>query len=110
YDDTTPSQPVARYRLRGAGAAAAFLFCAVPLLLGFVLPVTQLAAWTATVVPAAGAPELGVLARNSFLLAAAAAAACVALAVVIAFAARLDRSPLTRSLGKVVLLGYSIPG
>lgn len=103
-------RPVSRYRLRGASAAGAFLFCALPLLLGFVLPVAQLAAWSWRVIPTGGAAGLLVLARNSFLLALGAALVCVALAVIIAYAARLDGSALTRSAGKLVLLGYSIPG
>jgi iron(III) transport system permease protein len=110
YHDTVAAHPAARYRLRGAAAAGAILCCALPLLLGFVLPVAQLAAWAWRVVPEAGAPDLLALARNSFVLALLAALLCVGIAVVIVYAARLDRSPLTRSVGKLALLGYSIPG
>lgn len=102
-------RPAARYRLRGAPAAAAFAFCALPLLLGFILPVAQLALW-AWELGAPADPELLVLARNSFVLAAVAALLCVVVAVVIVYAARLDRTPLTRSAGKLALLGYSVPG
>src|SRR5690606_7849732 len=98
------------YRLRGPAAAGAIAFCALPLLLGFVLPVAQLGAWTLRIVQSEGAPGLLTLARNSFLLALGAAGLCVGLAVVIAYAARLDHSPITRSAGKLALLGYSIPG
>ncbi|MBR9989455.1 MAG: iron ABC transporter permease [Gemmatimonadetes bacterium] len=110
YHDVTAAHPAARYRLNGAAAAAAVMFCSLPLLLGFVLPVAQLSAWALRVVPAAGAPGLLTLARNSFLLALVAALLCVGIAIVIVYAARLDRSPVTRSVGKLALLGYSIPG
>ncbi|MEX2570199.1 MAG: iron ABC transporter permease [Gemmatimonadota bacterium] len=110
YDDSGAAQPASRYPLRGSAAAGALVFCALPLLLGFVLPVAQLSAWTVRVVRTGGVPGLLGLARNSFLLALGAAVLCVTIAVVIGYAARLDRSPLTRSAGKLALLGYSIPG
>ena len=50
------------------------------------------------------------LAANSFLLAAGASALCVGIAVVLVYAARLDRDPVTRMAGRLALLGYSIPG
>lgn len=110
YDEGGSARLAARYRLRGPAAAGAIVFCALPLLLGFVLPVAQLGAWTLRIVQSEGAPGLLTLARNSFLLALGAAGLCVGLAVVIAYAARLDHSPITRSAGKLALLGYSIPG
>lgn len=110
YDDGANAIPAARYQLKGLSAAGAFVFCGLPLLLGFALPVAQLGAWAVGIVPEAGAPGLFGLAMNSFLLALGAAILCVTIAVVIAYAARLDRSPLTRSAGKIALLGYSIPG
>lgn len=113
YEESGSARPAARYRLRGASAAAAFSFCALPLLFGFVLPVAQLGLWALQGGEGGAAvtdPEFLTLARNSFLLALGAAVLCVLVAVVIAYAARLDRSPLTRSVGKLALLGYSIPG
>lgn len=110
YDEAGAGRPVSRYPLRGAAAAGAVLFCAVPLALGFALPVAQLGAWTAQVAPTLGDTGFLRLARNSFLLALSAALLCVGVAVVIAYAARIDRGPLTRAAGKLALLGYSIPG
>jgi iron(III) transport system permease protein len=110
YDEGGAGRPVSRYRLRGPAAAGALAFCAVPLLFGFAIPVGQLGLWSWQVAPSLTDPAFLRLARNSFLLAAGAALLCVAIAVVLAYAARLDRSPLTRSAGKLALLGYSIPG
>lgn len=111
YDEGgAASRPAARYRLRGPGAVAAFAFCALPLTFGFVLPVVQLGLWTLQLGAAAVDPQLLALVRNSFLLAFGAAVLCVLVAVVIAYAARLDRSSLTRSASKLALLGYSVPG
>jgi iron(III) transport system permease protein len=110
YDEGGAARPVSRYPLRGLRAAAAFAFCATPLLLGFLLPVLQLTLWTVRVAPTLTDPGFLVLARNSFLLAVAASLLCVGIAVLLAYAARLDRGPVTRSAGKLALLGYSVPG
>ncbi|MEX2584562.1 MAG: iron ABC transporter permease [Gemmatimonadota bacterium] len=110
YDEGASGPPVSRYPLRGASAAGAIAFCALPLVLGFILPVAQLAFWTAEVASTLADPRFLRLARNSFLLALGASVLCVSIAVVIAYGARLDRGPLTRSAGKLALLGYSIPG
>jgi len=110
YDDVGAGRPVSRYVLRGPAAAGAFIFCGTILFLGFGLPVAQLAAWTIQAAPTLAVGSFLVLARNSFLLAVAAATICIGVAVVIAYAARLDRSPITRSAAKLAILGYSVPG
>lgn len=110
YAEGGSARPLSRYRLTGWPAAGAFAFCALPFLFGFLLPVLQLGSWTLRYTAELADPAFLRLARNSFLLALAAAAICVACAVVIAYAARIDRSPFTRSAGKLALLGYSIPG
>jgi iron(III) transport system permease protein len=110
YDEGGAGRPVARYRLHGLAAAGAVTACSVPLVFGFLLPVGQLVAWTVRVAPRVVDWHFLRLASNSFLLALGASVLCVAIAVVIAYAARMDRSPLTRAAGKLVLLGYSIPG
>jgi iron(III) transport system permease protein len=100
----------ARYRLRGVGAAGAIAFCAAPLALGFAVPVLQLLAWAWRTGPAVVDARFLQLAINSMGLAAVAGAAAVAVAIPLAFAARIDRTPLIRSLARVALLGYSVPG
>ncbi|HUE96932.1 MAG TPA: ABC transporter permease subunit, partial [Longimicrobiaceae bacterium] len=110
YDEGGAARPVAPYALGRAAAAGAVAFCAVPFLFGFLVPVGQLALWSLRFLPEMASPAFLRLARNSFLLALAASALCVLIAVVLAYAARLDRTPLTRTAGKLALLGYSIPG
>lgn len=110
YEEAGGGRPVSRYRLRGWSAGAALAFCAVPLVLGFILPVLQLGAWALRTVPEVADAAFLRLALNSFLLAAGAAVLCVAVAVVLAYAGRLDRTPLASAAAKVALLGYSIPG
>ncbi|MFW6206033.1 MAG: ABC transporter permease, partial [Gemmatimonadota bacterium] len=69
YNDVGRSGPASRYPLRGVRAAGATLFCAVPLALGFVLPVLQLGAWTWRTGPAVVDTGFLVMAANSFGLA-----------------------------------------
>lgn len=110
YDEGAAGRPVSRYQLRPLAAAGAVAFCALPLLLGFVVPVVQLALWTLFHLEDVFTPAFARLALNSFGLALITSVLCVATAVVIAYAARMDRSPVTRTAGKLALLGYSIPG
>jgi iron(III) transport system permease protein len=110
YEETGGGRPVARYRLRGWRAGAAVAFCALPLLLGFLLPVAQLGLWGLRTAPEVVGWDFLRLARNSFALASGAALLCVGVAVVLAYAGRLDRTPLTASAAKLAMLGYSVPG
>jgi iron(III) transport system permease protein len=110
YDEGSSGRPVSRYRLTRMGTAGAVAFCSVPLLFGFALPVLQLTLWSLRDVSRLADAAFLRLAMNSFALALVASILCVAVAVVLAYAGRLDRSPLTRTAGKLALLGYSIPG
>ncbi len=110
YEEAGGGRPVMRYPLRGPAAAAALLFCAIPLLVGFILPVLQLGLWAIRTAPEVVDGSFIRMTLNTFGLATGAALLCIAVAVVLAYAGRLDRTPLTSSLTKLALLGYSIPG
>ncbi|MCY1162836.1 NifC-like ABC-type porter [compost metagenome] len=97
-------------QLRGGRAALAWLVCALPIALGFVLPVlfmlrplilgwdnllwSQFANWTI----------------NSLWLASLSAVLATALAVGLAFAARSQPSLVTRASVQLASLGYAVPG
>ena len=99
--------------LSGAPAALACAACAVPVLLGFLLPAGLLLqlAWSD---PAARlGPRLLALIGNSFALAGIAATAGVLIATAMAYAARLSRGRMTNLVGwanRAAALGYAIPG
>ena len=96
--------------LHGRGAVIAWLVCAVPIALGFVLPVlfmlrplingwndvmwSQFAGW----------------ALNSVGLASLSAVLATALALTLAFAVRSQPSAMTRSAVQLAGLGYAVPG
>ena len=100
-------------RLSGAAAALAFAACAMPVLLGFLLPAGLLLqlAWSdlGRTDPHIGA-RLLTLVGNSFILAGLAAGAGVALATAMAYAARLSPGRLVAAANRAASLGYAIPG
>jgi iron(III) transport system permease protein len=108
------ARPVA---LRGAAAGVAVLLCALPVLLGFVLPVAVLLrlvwmTWVDAQVGDAGVP----LARfvqwswTSFRLAALAAVLATAIALALASAQRLGAGRWLAAGARIVGLGYAVPG
>jgi len=96
------------HRLRGPRAGAALLACAAPVVFGFALPGLILGklAWE----QAMPAMRLGTLVANSFGIATLTALVAVAVALVLAYAARLTRSPLVAGANRIAALGYAVPG
>ncbi len=92
---------------RGALASAS---CALPVLLGFVLPGAVLVGDAYAHVRAGLAPEFWEAAANSLMLAAAAAALAVTFAVVLAYARRQTRSELIQAASVVPAISYAVPG
>ncbi|BAL24121.1 iron ABC transporter permease [Azoarcus sp. KH32C] len=111
YGNTSRQQalptPVRLAFLPGLLAAGA---CAMPLLLGFLLPAGLLLKMALVEGDAQFGARFVGLARNSFFLASLTALAAVAFAVVLGYAARLARSRFPRLLNRVVGLGYAVPG
>ena len=103
-------QAIRRLRLGGWRAAAAFGFCLLPLLLGFLLPAGQLAVWSVTVADQRLDAEFVRLARNSLSLAAGAALLALALALLLGYGRRLQPSRPVRAAVRVAGLGYAVPG
>lgn len=110
YHEDGPARPVGRYDLGGGAGMAAAGFCATPLVLGFGLPVAMLAYWSSRTAREVVDTGFVRLALHSFGLAAAAGVVAVAVALVLAYAGRLDRTRLTRSTARIAVLGYSVPG
>jgi iron(III) transport system permease protein len=110
YHPTTLRTPPPPQRLRGGAAAGAFVACGLPVLFGFLLPAGILLHVAVT------SPEAGLDARvlrqvaNSVTVAGVAAAAAVAIAVLMAYAARLTHRPLVARATRASALGYAIPG
>ncbi len=100
----------AKVQLKGVRAGLAFAVCAIPVTLGFILPVLQLGLWAGETAGRVVNADFFLLTLNSFLLASGASIVCLVAAILIVYAARLNQTHFMRSMTKISALGYSIPG
>ncbi len=105
------ARPIA---LAGRQAALAFALCALPVLLGFVLPVAVLlhGVWREALYGEVGLPwpRFAGWALTSLKLAGLAALAAVALALLLGFLIRSRPGGALGPLARLVSLGYAVPG
>ncbi|MGF1642652.1 MAG: ABC transporter permease [Thiotrichales bacterium] len=99
-----------RYRLRGWGAAIAFVACLMPLLWGFIAPVGQLVYWSLHSAQTLLDPSFVRLVWNTLALAAGAALIAVTFALFLAYGKRLYPSPWLVAAVRISAMGYAIPG
>lgn len=110
YPTTTRHPPLRPVVLRGWKEALAILACAMPVVLGFGVPAGTLA-WLAVTAGDPLDPERFLpFAVNSMTLAAVTSVIAVAIAAVMAWAARMHPSPLRAAANRVAALGYALPG
>ena len=109
YDTGSAARFEHRIRLSGGHAAWAWLSCALPVVLGFILPGAVLLKWAVGDADWGGSSFL-ILIWNSFYLAALAAVIAVACALVLGYARRNRNTRLVRASVGVSGLGYAIPG
>lgn len=99
-----------RLRLSGVKAVFATLFCLVPILVGFVVPVFVMGGFALRRIEDFLEPRLLDALWHSTLVSSAAALITVVLAFVLSYAARTDRSRVAMGAGRLAALGYGIPG
>lgn len=92
------------------GAMLAMLACALPILLGFVLPVSVLVDSAILNLQESLQPGIWRAAAHSLTLAVSAAAIAVVLGVVLAYACRATRSKLVHGATGLAGIGYAVPG
>lgn len=97
-------------RLGGAQALATILFCAFPILLGFVIPVAILFRLMLREETIGFTPRYFEWLSNSVVLASVTALAAVVICLLLAYAARLSKGPLQGLSNRVVSMGYAVPG
>ena len=110
FHDVPSSRRRSRMELSGGARAAALATCIVPLALGFAIPAAILASLALQGGDGQFGARFATLAANSFLVATITAAIAVALAVVMAYGARISRSPVAGAMNRVASLGYAVPG
>ena len=96
--------------LTGWKAVGAVTLCALPVLLGFLLPLLILISLSLEEGHAMFGPRYIGFAFNSLILAATAAVVTVSLALLMAYAKRLADGPVTRFAALIASMGYAAPG
>lgn len=97
-------------RLRGIHAWGASLFCAVPVMLGFVIPVAILLRLMSREETMELGPRYIGWLQNSVLLAGVTALIAIMICVLLAYAARVTKSRLQAACNRIVSMGYAVPG
>ena len=98
-----------RMVLKGGRGLMACIFCLLPILVGFLIPVSVLAYWAVFKAEMPGANFIQ-LAWNSFYLAAMASLIVVSLALVLSYAIRLNNGRTVSASVGIAGLGYALPG
>ncbi len=97
-------------KLRGIQGWSSALFCAVPVMLGFVIPlVILLRLMLSEESVEFGSRYIGWL-QNTIVLAGVTALIAVVICVLLAYAARVTKSQLQAVCNRIVSMGYAIPG
>jgi iron(III) transport system permease protein len=104
-----PRQPD-RIRLNGWQRVLAVVVCALPILIGFVVPALVLMGFAMSRLDQALSVTYLKAVYHSLLLAAVAAAVAVALGLVLGYANRAVRSRFTGNVIRLASMGYAIPG
>jgi iron(III) transport system permease protein len=104
------AHPIRRRRLKGITAIAAFLACAIPVILGFVVPGLILLDFATTRLSGSMTTAFADAAWHSLLLSSAAAIFAVILGLCLAYANRMAHSGTVRQTIRIASVGYAIPG
>ncbi len=110
YQMSHRNQALATYQLRGLRGLGAFLWCSLPVALGFGLPAYLLVQRTMQNWQTALESNFLQLSWHSFSLAAASAFVGVLLSLVIAYGKRLVHNPWMNGAVQIAAMGYGIPG
>lgn len=111
YHSQVPvERPLPRKRARGWRGIIVMSCCAIPAVLGFMLPVAQLIWWSLQSIGSVGFSKIGSMISNSFLLACGAAVLCVLLALLLIFATRVRNYAWLHSAVRLSTMGYAVPG
>ena len=111
YHDTTTRTPaLPEYPLSAARAFAAFVWCAAPVALGFVLPACVLGSYAVEFYAETLDADYVDYAANSLMLAAWTAAVVALAGIVLAYGVRLSPRRAMRGLAEFATIGYAVPG
>jgi iron(III) transport system permease protein len=110
YYQSSNSSPVQKYQLRGIRAIVAFVFCSIPLLLGFLIPGGVLLNMTLENWEDAFDQRFWGFATNSLTVSGMAALVAIVVGIILAYGLRLNRSRLMQGATYIASMGYAVPG
>lgn len=110
HNTSTKYSELPSYRLRGKRAFWAFVLCALPVLLGFILPASVLAQYALNFYEETLAADYFRYVANSLTLSITAAVVAVMIGLFLAYAVRLSPSPAIKIAARAASVGYAIPG
>lgn len=111
YHHTTGRyRAISEQSLTGVRGWSASIFCFLPILFGFVLPVCVLVQSAFAFSDDVVSSSFWQAARNSIVLSSTAALVTVAFALVLSYARRVAPSPFIKTMFRLTGLGYAIPG
>ena len=110
YQTARSTQPLQRFHLTGWKSVGAIVFCTVPLIIGFLLPIALLIELAIDGGHALFGPRYLGFVRNSFILASLAALLTVVIALALPSVQRLAKAPILTHVIRFAAMGYAIPG
>lgn len=110
HHTSTHMRALPGFQLRGPLAALAFLACAVPLALGFLVPAWVLGQYALIFYQETLDANYLTITGNSLLLSGLAALIAIVVGVFLAYSLRLGQAPWIRGVTRLAALGYAVPG
>lgn len=110
HHTTSHVRALSGYKLSPLMAWAAFVACALPVTLGFIVPATVLGFYAMDFYQDTLDANFWTVTLNSLSLSAAAAIVAIVLGVFLAYSLRLGRAPWLNAVTRLAALGYAVPG
>ena len=102
--------PIQIDQLSGVYSVLAFIACLIPILIGFLLPISELLVWAINHNLSFFNEKFIKTAMNTVYLSIAAAILCSTVALLINFSIRLNKSRFLNILNSFLSIGYAVPG
>ena len=103
-------RPIQIDQLFGVYSVLAFIACLMPILIGFLLPISELLVWAINYNLSFFNEKFIKTAMNTVYLSIAAAILCSTVALLINFSIRLNKSRFLNILNSFLSIGYAVPG
>ena len=110
YQTSSSRQKLPRYKLNWWQSILTFLFCFVPVFLGFFVPVIYLLDLTIKNYELTLNENFWILAQNSLLLACVSAIIAIIIGLIMAYGQRMIPHPIIHFSVRIASMGYAIPG